>query len=309
MGMRTVAAAALALLVVLPGSGLEAAHPGHATDTVRLLPLPEIGDGAPRPSKLRSRFPWRIPRARKDRPNTASGPLVHVVYVTSRDRPAPPLDRLGILEVSLRAQNRWLRDEMGAAWRFDRFRYRPPGRSRKVRLVDVTFVPTNRRSSGLDTVTEVGDLLRRRGFDRPNTRYLAYVAADAGNVCGEAEYPLFEGNTGRYAAVFLYSAKGCGTRAFAPRVRRPSWSEAVTLHEFLHNDGVAPLTAPHTCGTSPGHICTAPLDLTDLDPEAGDLMFPYVTGPLRRKTLDRGRDDYLDHPWPHRDLRDSRYLR
>jgi hypothetical protein len=319
--MRSIVATTLAALLLLPGGLAVASHgagpspgavgsPAAAPATVRLLPLPEHQGGAPHPSKVRRRFRWLIPRARRDRPDGARRPLVHIVYVTTTNRPSPPLDRYGVLEVSLRAQNRWMAAQMARKWRLDTFRYRPdPRRARRVRRVDVTFVRSGRRSSRLDTVAEVAALLRARGFARSDRRYLAYVASDAGDVCGEAEYPLQDGDTGRYAAIFLYSAAGCGTRAFARRPGAPSWSEAVTLHEFVHNDGVAPLTSPHTCADSPGHICTAPLDLTDLDPEMPDLMFPYVTGPLDEKVLDRGRDDYLDHGLPYRDLRDSPFLR
>ena len=307
----------LAGALAVPGYADASHDPAAEVRTVKLLPLPAVAGGAPS-SALGRRYEWIVPRARKDRPGSGGGRRVHIVYVTTTDRPAPDLDRRGVLDMSLRAINRWMVKKTGRKWRLDTFRFRPGVRrnGRVVRLarrsaVDVTFVRSGRRSASMDSVSDVADLLRARGFHRPDRRYLAFVAGDAGGVCGEAEYPLSpsSGPVGQYAAVFLYSDRGCGTRAFAKQVTRPSWSEAATLHEFLHNDGVAPLTSPHTCAESPGHICTAGLAHTDLDPEMADLLFPFVTGPLTKKVLDRGRDDYFDHPWPHRDLRNSGYLR
>jgi hypothetical protein len=34
-------------------------------------------------------------------------------------------------------------------------------------------------------------------------------------------------------------------------------------------------------------------------------MFPFVTYPLKDKVLDRGHDDYYNHPFPTKDLADS----
>jgi hypothetical protein len=308
--LRLALAACLAASLAVPGPGAVASHPGTAPRVVQLVVPERAFAAAPPPTELRRRFPWKLPRATRDRPDRL-GKAVHVVYVTTTDQPSPALDRLGILEVSLRSQNRWLREQAGIAWRFDTFRFRPPGERRTVRLVDVTFVASGLPSRRLDSLEEVRRLLEARGFDRPARRYLAYVASDAGSVCGEAEYPLSNDpqDAERYGALYLYSDPGCGSRVFAERVARPSWSEAIAMQEFVHNDGIVPLTAPHNCPSAPAHVCTPGLELTPLDPERADVMFPFVSGPLSEKVLDRDRDDYLDHDWPHRDFRQSPYLR
>lgn len=44
----------------------------------------------------------------------------------------------------------------------------------------------------------------RQPLDEPDKKYLVYVAADQGNLCGRAAYPVV-GDSGSVAAVFLLS--------------------------------------------------------------------------------------------------------
>lgn len=307
-----IVAAALLATIVAPASAHHGARPAAELGVARVF-APEQGSEEPKPSDLSAaRYRWRIPRARTDRPDLVEGPLIHVVYVTTTDHPSPPLDRRGILEDSVRSIDAWTHRQAGMRWRLDTFRFDTPKRPRPVRAVDVTFVPSGRPGVEMDTLEEVRRLLAQHGLDRSGKRYLVYVASDAGNVCGEGEYPLGPEpeHTGNYSAVYLFSAKGCGTSDFAPNRRSPSWVEAVAAQELIHNDGTVPLAAPHACHVvSLGHVCTPGLVLTDLDPEREDVMFPFASGPLRKKVLDRGRDDYFRHPFPYRDLADSPYLR
>jgi hypothetical protein len=84
-------------------------------------------------------------------------------------------------------------------------------------------------------------------------------------------------------------------------------SEAIALHENFHNEGMVPLTAPHRCLAFYFHLCSAAAGavVDALDPENIDLLFPFVTFPLRDKVVDRGHDDYYDYPFPYRDMADS----
>jgi len=315
--VRSARALALAaLLLALPAAPSsarsDARHDLDLPRVARLLAPPAsltAGDG-PAAAEFRRRYPWRIPRATENRPD-AGGPLVHVVYLTTKNQPAPALDRLGILEDSVRSQDAWLSEQAGLRWRLDVFSFRAPHRRRPVRAIDVTFVDSGARSEDLTTLADVEAVLTAHGLSDPEKRYLVYAATDAGSVCGEGDYPLSDdpNEVGRYSAVYLYSDEGCGGLDLAPDRRTPSWAESIAQQELMHNDGAVPLAAPHDCKpAATGHVCTPALVSLGGDPEMEDVMFPYASGPLAAKVLDRGRDDYFKHGLPLRDLADSPYL-
>ena len=236
---------------------------------------------------------------------------MHVVYLTTTDQPAPALDRLGMLEDSVRAQDAWMREASGLRWRLDVFEFRVRGQRRPVRAVDVTFVQAGVPSEQLTTLADIRGVLEAKGLDQPGKRYLVYAAVDAGPVCGEGEYPLSSDPAvvGAYSAVYLFSDAGCGSLDLAADRRSPSWAETIAQQELMHNDGAVPMTAPHDCKpTATAHVCTPGLVATGLDPETRDVMFPFASGPLSDKQLDLGRDDYFRHGLPHRDLADSPHL-
>ena len=87
-------------------------------------------------------------------------------------------------------------------------------------------------------------------------------------------------------------------------------SEAILLQESTHNEGIARPESLHHCWAFQFHICTAGVGalLDSLDPESADVMFPFVTFPLRNKVLDRDHDDYYQHPFLSRDLSDSPFF-
>jgi hypothetical protein len=66
----------------------------------------------------------------------------------------------------------------------------------------------------------------------------------------------------------------------------------------------------HHCWAFQFHICTAAAGavLDTLDPESADVMFPFVTVPLRNKVLDGDHDDYYEHPFPSRDFSDNPFF-
>lgn len=299
------------LATALAAEPAVSAHDQEELAVARLLALPEAAvESSPTPTPIKQRYPWLIPRARRDRADERKGRVVHVAYVVPSDFPDQRLDRFGILEDSLRAQNHWMRRKAGLEWRLDTFRFRANGKRR--RAVDVTYVASRRPAAQLQTLDDVIEVLRDRGMKIGRKRYLAYVATDAGGVCGEAEFPVVpeEGSFGQYTALYMYSAAGCGGQSFASGPKKGSWAEAIAQHELIHNDGAVPLVAPHDCRPAfIGHVCTPGAVLfAGLDPEERDLMFPFASGPLRKKKLDLGRDDYFRHPFPYRDLANSPFL-
>jgi hypothetical protein len=102
-------------------------------------------------------------------------------------------------------------------------------------------------------------------------RYLVYYEAPAedSNICGTA-FPTLGSGLARVPVVCLGADPGRGARD---------------------------LGTPAT-GAVP----------VDLEPGSADVMFPFVTFPLRDKLLDRGRDGYSEHPFLHRDMPGSPFL-
>lgn len=251
-------------------------------------------------------------RADRDQPEEITvGPCscTHLVYFVPSDRPDAKLDTNGAIAAAMRSQRAWFRGQMSRRPRID--------------LVagaggyDITFVRGRQPASWYSTHGRLIDELIARGFDDPGKRYLTYAAIDRGTVCGEASYPYGDpiGSEGGHATVYLDSS-GCaghdlgdGTAAGSGR------ADTVAVHEWLHREGAVAATAPHHCATSANHVCTgASWMLGDIgsmmsDPERADVMYPLVNDPLRTRSLDLGRDDYLDHGLPtHPDLRDSAFL-
>jgi hypothetical protein len=266
------------------------------------------------------RYPWTFSRSAVDRPDERSGRLIHVVYLRAAGMPDDHYDELGILEDSVRSMNVWTKQQTGnQQWRFDTYTFTAadptaPGGTRSVNAVDVTFIDSPKPSTSLDSAGEVEAELTSRRLNDPNKRYLSYVSASAGGVCGDAWFPLVPDATpvdGQFSQVYLYSSDGCRAREFAPNATQPSFAETIAMQEMIHNDGMVPLVAPHDCVVSLlafGHVCTGPLWATELDPERFDVMYPYVGLPLNEKKLDEDHLDYYRHLAPYKDLEQSLYL-
>jgi hypothetical protein len=264
-------------------------------------------------------FCSNVARTEQDRPDLHDGRLIHVLYVLPQGASDDQLDTNGTLACSVLTQNLWMRGQSGLEWRWDTAvvdTTSPSDPNARVETLDVTFVRSTQPASALDSVAEVETELVLRGFDDRTKRYLTYVASgDGEGTCGDAWYPLTHhvGEVdGQYSQVYLDSAAGCGARDFGTPETGGGLSEAIAQQELMHNDGMTPIGAPHTCGNSVpplGHVCTGPLFiLPDVDPEGRDVMFPYVWYPLRDKVLDRGHDDYYDHGLPLAALETSPYL-
>lgn len=250
-------------------------------------------------------------RATVDRPDIVSGSKLHVMYVIPADGVDEALDTNGVLDAAVASMNLWLENETpGRRLRVDTFT--AGGTTRP----DITFVRGNQTAAEYaespdGAFTAITDELEARGWndDPASKRYLVYYAGPAEDegICGTAYLNLLGVDYAQWSLVFLDSAPGCGARDFGTPAAGPGASEAIALQEMLHNEAVVPVGAPHWCYAFQYHLCTAAAGavLDTLDPESVDVMFPFVTGPLRDKSLDNGREDYYDHPFPYRDLADS----
>jgi hypothetical protein len=256
-------------------------------------------------------------RATDDLPDVTTKNQTHAIYFVPHDGLDGGLDTNGTIARSLDSIRDWFYRELSMRPRMDR----------SGGTYDISFARGDKPASDYSSLNDIVWELEDKGFDKENKRYLIYAEIDRGSVCAEGYKPVAPAvDTGRYAAVYLRSHQcnardfGGGTAATAGR------AEALAAHEWLHNEGVVPVIAPHHCALSPHHVCRAdmwsptkelPSDpSTDslpaisadwsADPEKADVMFPVPTGPLSDKTLDIGKDDYVvDHPLPYRNLRSS----
>jgi len=250
-------------------------------------------------------------RATADRPDIVEGSKLHVIYFTPSDGQDNQLDTNGVLEDSVASMNGFLQADIGRGLRFDTFL------DRKTPRLDVSFVrgeqtasqysQTDHPDGAFGAVTEE---LEHRGWTAGAAvkRYLVYYEgpAESGGICGTA-YVNIAGGFAQWSVVWLGSSPGCGARDFGTPETGGGMSESIALHENFHNEGMVPLEALHQCWAFTFHLCTAGAGaaVDALDPENVDLMFPFVTFALRDKVVDRGRDDYYDHPFPHRDMAES----
>lgn len=310
-----------AMAVIIPSAGASSSH-------AKVVLVPTLSLGTSMGSTTHSAdldpssagpFCSPVGRTGTDRPDIHDGPLVHVIYLLARGAADDHLDTDGTLSCSIAVQNEWLRKQSQLEWRWDTAivdTANPADPNARVETLDVTFLQSTQPPSALDDGVGVMAELGARGFKDPNKRYLTYVAAgnDSG-VCGDAFYPTtqtIDHGIERYSQVYLDSVEGCGARDFGIPGVGGGLSEAIAQQELMHNDGITPIGAPHSCANAAipyAHLCTGPLFvLPEVDPEGVDVMFPYVYYPLRDKVLDRGHDDYFRHSLPIAGLEDSPYL-
>jgi len=251
-------------------------------------------------------------RATEDRPDLAVGSQAHAIYFVPSDAADQTLDTNGVVENAIAAMNLWLEGATPARHiRLDTYSDRGTPR------MDVSFVRGNLTAAEYagtgDAFTAVTDELEARGWtaDPSQKRYYVYYEgpAESPNICGTAFLNTLGTGFAQWSVVWLGATPGCGARDFGTPETGAGMSEAILLQESTHNEGIARPESLHHCWAFPFHICTAAAGaiLDSLDPESVDVMFPFVTFPLRDKLLDRGHDDYYQHPFLSRDLSDSPY--
>ncbi len=191
--------------------------------------------------------------------------------------------------------------------------------------MDVTFIRSDLPATSLNDLQELRGLFAEHELTDTNKRYIAYVHSDGEGACGEAGadvYPFEDGQVPvvshsasvGYSAVYLEGDPRCRARDFASGPTSSSYSEVISGHELIHNDGLVPIPAARHCPEAPLHLYTPGLGLVahvsgmELDPEQFDLMYPKTGIPLSQKELDIGNDDYFRHPFPYRDLENSLFL-
>jgi hypothetical protein len=250
-------------------------------------------------------------RATEDRPDIDEGSKIHVIYFVPSDAQDTQLDTNGVLEASVASMNTFLQADIGRQLRLDNYL------DRRTPRLDVSFVrgeltaseysQTDHPDGAFGAVTEE---LEHRGWTAGGAvkRYFVYYEgpAESANTCGTA-YLNIAGGFAQWSVVWLGSSPGCGARDFGTPEIGGGMSEAIALHENFHNEGMVPLGALHQCYAFQFHLCSAAAGaaISSLDPENIDLLFPFVTFPLRDKVVDRDHDDYYDHPFLHRDMADS----
>jgi hypothetical protein len=242
-------------------------------------------------------------------PDLAVGAQGHAIYFVPSDAVDNTLDTNGVIENAIASMNLWLESQTGRHIRLDKYS------DRGIERLDVSFVRGNltaaEYSATGDAFTAVTDELEARGWnaDPSQKRYYVYYEgpAEDPNICGTAFVNTLGTSFAQWSVVWLGSSPGCGARDFGTPETGAGLSEAVLLHESTHNEGLVRPESIHHCTAFAFHLCSAQAGaiLDTLDPEAIDLMFPFVTYKLKDKRLDPGNDDYYNHPFPTRDLADS----
>jgi hypothetical protein len=250
-------------------------------------------------------------RATQDRQDLAVGAQAHAIYFVPSDGVDQTLDTNGVIENAILSMNQWLEGQTSRHIRLDTYL------SRRTERLDVSFVRGNLTGAEYaatgDAFTTVTDELEARGWtaDPSQKRYYVYFEgpAEDPNICGTAFVNTLGTSFAQWSVVWLGASPGCGARDFGTPATGAGMSEAILLHESTHNEGLVRPESIHHCWAFPFHLCSAGAGavLDTLDPEAVDLMFPFVTYPLRDKLIDPGNDDYYNHSFPTRDLADSPY--
>jgi hypothetical protein len=239
-----------------------------------------------------------------DQQDAAADNSTHLIYFVPSDSPDQSLDTNGAITNSIRSVRAWfLRETQDRRPRIDTL---------STGGYDISYVAGKNPAATYTTLDLITEELRAKGFEQADKRYMIYAAVDRDDVCGESYYPLPPlRDKGQYAAIYLNSNDGCGARNFGGGgVANAGKAETIVAHEWLHAEGVAPMAAPHYCASNAYHVCTGPLWVAPIyDPEAFDVVFPYITDALSAMHLDRDHDDYFDHGWAWLpNVRDSAWL-
>lgn len=263
---------------------------------VYMPPARVVIDLTPRPEDAPLASDARAGRSFEDRPDEASGPQIHLIYVLPSDGKDRELDINGTIESTLAVAQRWLAKQTGGrSFRVDTFEDKP----------DISFF----RGPDTDSAMQrngafVRDVLESRlrvtgRFSRADKIYVAYYDGGSTHACGGAFWP--HDLPGSLVALYLRADLGkpgfrCGPEGLQSGASEPGYWEFAFLHEVLHGLGyVAPCGASHH---RRGHSSDDPTDLM----YAGEQ-------PWNPTRLDPGNDDFYKHSISGcPDFADSPYL-
>ena len=217
-----------------------------------------------------------LPRSTTDRPDDATGPQVHALYVLPSDGVDRALDTTGTVAASFANWQRWLQGQtFNNGLRLD-----TTGGE-----LDVTFVRLGRTDAqlaarGPSLRDAIEDELRAKGIVRAGKVYAAYYDGSSTAACGGGAWP--PRLPGAVAALYLRATYGPGATCYEPERSRAGLQimDFAMLHELFHTMGYVPSCAPNH--TRDGHVSDSPRDLM----YAGD-------EPWRPAVLDVGSDDYF----------------
>jgi hypothetical protein len=220
-----------------------------------------------------------LERATTDRTDEKTGHQVHVLYVLPSDATDEELDKVGTIEGSVRAWNKWFATQTGGKEiRLDTY---ASGR------LDVTFVrlaktDAQMAAGGGNVRDKIEYQLLAQGFDADKV-YLAYYGG-TGDVCGKSAWPPTL--NGKVSAIYKTSGTtNCNAVTYAGENDAPRYPEFIAVHEVLHSFGITPTCAPHH--SSNGHVSDSPTDL----------MYSGAQ-PWAPATLDVNHDDYFGSAVP-----------
>ncbi len=172
-----------------------------------------------------------------------------------------------------------------------------PGCTTTFGALDIAFVrlphPGSYYASQDNPAIHLDEDLANAGL-APTQKSIVYYdapAADAG-LCGVTDSQSPDGG-GRDGLAYVLVQSGCS-------LVLGSTTSLVAAHELLHNLGAVPSAAPHTCFTTPSHVCDS----------RRDIMWPYETPGqmIDAVALDVGHDDYYGHSGSWWDVRNSDWL-
>jgi hypothetical protein len=218
-----------------------------------------------------------LERALADRADEKTGHQVHVMYVLPLDSADDSLDKLGKIEGSVRAWNKWFSVQTGGKEvRLDTY-----GGGR----LDVTFLRLTKTDAEMSVANanvrdKIEYHLLANSFDSVDKVYLVYYGG-TGDACGKSAWPPTL--HGKVSAVYKTSGNAtnsCTALAYAGENDAPRYPEFIAVHETLHALGFAASCAPHHATN--GHVSDSPTDL----------MYAGVQ-PWAPATLDVNHDDYF----------------
>jgi Divergent InlB B-repeat domain len=231
--------------------------------------------------------PWCGATTTEDRPATATGRSIRVVYAIPSDGVDRSAERGPKISADVDEIIAWWRSQDAAREpRFDRASF-ACGLQADILVLRLARDTAALRPGGA-RFDRIRDGVLTAASRSPYEKHLVYYdgPVDDDTVCGQggggAEGPGI-------AIVYL------GSCFDVP-------SAVTAAHELIHTFGALPDGGgpPHACPDSSGHACDS----------SGDILYPKASSaPLGALTLDVGRDDYYGHSGSWLDVIDSAWLR